>query len=372
MFDPWKDTHDHEEVAVSPGNALQLTTNPHNTSFLLVIFIHGFKGDDKTFDTFPQRIHHILSESLLDTAIECIVFPSWETKGELTEAVARFVEWLILLTVEKEQGKAGSASIVLCGHSMGGFLAADSLLELAHSRRDGKTVSLWPRIVACISFDTPFLGVHRSVLENSVTKAAEVVNRVQTVGSTLFGALAGLSAGKVVEKASPAPETTQGPKTGWSKWAAPAAYAIGGAALAGAAVGSAWYKREDLGQGYQWATDHMKFIGNLWDEKVLQKRLNDLVGLEKSLGIYFRALYVSLPPTPPRHLSSRTFILLPKLYTPAAPHFLSVKNGLATNEIQAHTGMFAAATNDGYYELGLDTAKIIREALASANARIQR
>ena len=80
-------------------------------------------------------------------------------------------------------------------------------------------------------------------------------------------------------------------------------------------------------------------------------------------------LYVLLPPTPPRYLSSRTFILLPKLYTPAAPHFLPAKNGLATEEILAHTGMFSAATNDGYYELGLDTAKIIQEALASGGTK---
>ena len=76
------------------------------------------------------------------------------------------------------------------------------------------------------------------------------------------------------------------------------------------------------------------------------------------------SLYVMLPPTPPEHTSSRTFILLPKLYTPAAPHFVPAKNGLASNEIQAHTNMFAAATNDGYYELGLNAAKIIQEALA--------
>lgn len=38
---------------------------------------------------------------------------------------------------------------------MGGLLAADSLLELARPYRKGKAASLWPRIVACLSFDTP-------------------------------------------------------------------------------------------------------------------------------------------------------------------------------------------------------------------------
>lgn len=106
-----------------------------------------------------------------------------------------------------------------------------------------------------------------------------------TVGSAVFGALAGLSAGKAAEKVAPTPGST---KTGWNSWAAPAAYAVSGAVLAGAAVGGAWYKREDLGQGYTWATDHMKFVGHLWDEKTLRQRVDDLIGLEKSHGILFR------------------------------------------------------------------------------------
>ncbi|KAF8628712.1 hypothetical protein AX17_005935 [Amanita inopinata Kibby_2008] len=243
---------------------------------------------------------------------------------------------------------------------MGGLLAADTLLELAKSHRD--TSSLWPRIVACISFDTPYLGLHPSVFKNSVTKAAEVVGTAQTVGSTIFGALGGLKASKIVENRSQ--QTSQDPK-GWNSWAAPAAFAFGGALLAGAAFGGAWSKREDLGQGYQWATDHMKFIGNLWDEKTLQKRVDDLIALERSHNVIFRTFYTLMPPTPPQYMASRTFISLPKAGAPAASKFLPAKNNLAADEIQAHIGMFAPVTNDGYYELGLDAVGIIREASKS-------
>ncbi|KIL70239.1 hypothetical protein M378DRAFT_175531 [Amanita muscaria Koide BX008] len=383
MFDPWAEY----ESTASPTNALQLTTQPSPSDLLLVIFIHGFKGDDKTFGVFPQRVQHILSQSLPNTVIESIVFPVYEVRyilispailtltciGALDkrglEAVARFVEWLTTLTVEKEQGAAGSAKIVLCGHSMGGLLAADSLLELSRSLKKGESGSLWPRIIACISFDTPYLGLQPSVLKHGVTKAAEVVSGAQAIGSTVFGALAGLGAGKAAEKATSTTQTPQSPQTGWSRWASPAAYAIGGAVLAGAAAGSAWYRREGLGQGYEWVSDHMKFVGNLWDEKVLQSRINTLIELEKSHGILFRTLYVLLPPTPPQHMSSRTFILAPKLYTPAASHFSPAKNGLAADEIKGHTGMFAAATNDGYYELGLTATKLIQDAVASHSAK---
>ena len=70
-------------------------------------------------------------------------------------------------------------------------------------------------------------------------------------------------------------------------------------------------------------------------------------------------------------MDHRTFIILPKrklsFTAPnqgdVADYFLTAPNGLANDEIQAHTGMFEAKTNDGYYQLGLETARVIREAV---------
>ena len=44
-------------------------------------------------------------------------------------------------------------------------------------------------------------------------------------------------------------------------------------------------------------------------------------------------------------------------------HFLGAHNNLAADEVQAHVGMFEPSTNDGYYELGMMTARLIREAV---------
>lgn len=38
--------------------------------------------------------------------------------------------------------------------SMGGFLAADSALEFVKTRPDQEG-PLWPKVIACITFDTP-------------------------------------------------------------------------------------------------------------------------------------------------------------------------------------------------------------------------
>ena len=86
-----------------------------------------------------------------------------------------------------------------------------------------------------------------------------------------------------------------------------------------------------------------------------------------------------LPASPPSFMDHRTFIVLPKrkfsFSVPnegdVADHFLTAPNGLASDEIQAHTGMFEAKTNDGYYQLGLETARVIREAVMLARGVVE-
>ncbi|PBL02342.1 hypothetical protein ARMGADRAFT_1005737 [Armillaria gallica] len=336
------------------------------SDLLLLVFIHGFKGDDETFLQFPQRMQHVLSDTIPDCTVESIVFPVYETKGDLNEAVVRFADWLTTLTVEREVasgGGAGKAKIVLCGHSMGGILAADTLREFVKTKPDQRA-PLWPKIIACIAYDTPYLGLHPYVFKSSATKATEYVSTARTVGSALLGSFAGFGVKKAADS-KPAAEDTPPPlesKTSWSKWA-PAAYAVGGAVLAGAAAGGAYYRRDDLGVGYTWATDHMKYVRNLWDEPALRQRVDNLVDIEEQEGVVFRVFYTLLPPVPQIHPNARTFIVLPKKNARSAGNFLPANNGVAPDELQAHTGMFGAKSNDGYYELGLQTAKIVREAV---------
>jgi hypothetical protein len=45
---------------------------------LLLIYIHGFKGTDDTFAEFPERLEHILSETIPHVRIESLIFPAYE------------------------------------------------------------------------------------------------------------------------------------------------------------------------------------------------------------------------------------------------------------------------------------------------------
>src|ERR1700712_1339878 len=73
---------------------------------------------------------------------------------------------------------------------MGGLLIADATLAIADSRLE-KTSPLWPRIIACIAFDTPYYGLHPFVFKNSASKAvtyAQTAHKLAT-GLGIFGAV---------------------------------------------------------------------------------------------------------------------------------------------------------------------------------------
>lgn len=234
-----------------------------------------------------------------------------------------------------------------------------------------------------------YLGLHPGVFKNSATKAVEYAQAARTVGTGLIGAFAGGFSKAAAPSTPPAPAANK-QATGWGKWAGTASYAVGGALLAGAAAGASYYKRDDLGLGYSWATDHMKYVSHLWDGDALGRRVEFLVDAQEREGVQFRkcvvrcprerkgnsddarflSFYTYLPPTPLLHSSERTFIVLPKKNAKAAPHFVLARNGLASDELEAHTGMFSGKTNDGYYDLGLQAAQVIREAVISARGII--
>ncbi len=57
-------------------DALATTVTP--SEILLIVFIHGFKGTNETFGEFPRRLHHVLSETVVNMRIESILFPAYD------------------------------------------------------------------------------------------------------------------------------------------------------------------------------------------------------------------------------------------------------------------------------------------------------
>jgi hypothetical protein len=80
--------------------------------------------------------------------------------------------------------------------------------------------------------------------------------------------------------------------------------------------------------------------------------------------------YTLIPPSPPANLSPRTFCLLPEPSSDAFQRFVPAPNTLAENEVRAHVTMFEPTKNDGYYQLGLEAAAVIRQAITNGRFEV--
>lgn len=64
-------------------------------------------------------------------------------------------------------------------------------------------------------------------------------------------------------------------------------YSLGAAALGAAAMGTAYYRREDFFNGWKWGYEHMTFVGKLWDQEGMKERLDAIDNLDKQYNIRF-------------------------------------------------------------------------------------
>lgn len=60
---------------------------------LLLVFIHGFKGGDDTFTSFPGHLAQLLRHALPKVRVIQLTYPKYETRGDLHDCVSRFKEW---------------------------------------------------------------------------------------------------------------------------------------------------------------------------------------------------------------------------------------------------------------------------------------
>ena len=391
-----------------PSNDVRSTGMEGRDQLLLLVFIHGFKGSsDTTFQDFPSRLTYNLQQTYPGLHVKSLVYPTYDTRGSLAAAVESFVEWLTEQTVTLESkpefhpttgefvpnsgkgGGMGSVKIVLAGHSMGGLVAVDAALAIAQSSADQQantpvekraSLKLWPRVVGVLAYDTPYYGVHPGVFKHGINKYAGYLQTAQSIG-TLFAPMGvGLAARWNSERQSRAQaendtnatidtppsrsSTSAASPRATANWRT-ALMATGAVALAsGAAASAAYFNKDKINGAYGWVTDHLAFVSNLWDDHALRLRLDRLVDQPQ---ILFHCYYTRLPSTSraanpntdaaaPR---DRTFIILPPRTARCAACFTPMDNAKATDEVDAHIGMFSAKSNPTYFDLGLKTTALI-------------
>ncbi|CAM1508271.1 Fc.00g051190.m01.CDS01 [Cosmosporella sp. VM-42] len=161
---------------VVPGPDSWLSTDPRSSSTqsllpaesigtsrrtLLIIYIHGFLGNDQSFRSFPAHVHALLSAMLAEThVIHTKIYPRYKTYRAVEVARDNFSAWL-------EPHESPNTDVVLVGHSMGGILAADVVL-MPNKSPYGQQ-SLKHRILGHISLDCPFLGLHPGIIVSGIS-----------------------------------------------------------------------------------------------------------------------------------------------------------------------------------------------------------
>ena len=157
---------------------------------VVLVFVHGFRGRaEQTFGAYPARLRHLVRETHPGVPVEAVIYPTYETRGSLGDAVDAFVAWLTTLVAERESTQGHRFCVVLCGHSMGGMVCLDAARAI---RAQGR--GAWPRVGGVIAYDTPFLGIHPHVFKHQLTTYQQYVDSAVRASSMWAPVTGGLAA----------------------------------------------------------------------------------------------------------------------------------------------------------------------------------
>lgn len=313
------------------------------------------QGGEETFGhkyAFTQDLRARLATLLPKLDVRVLVYPKYETRGDLADTVSRFRDWLQekVIDIEVAKGTASptvepSVRVVLCGHSMGGIVAAETVIALTSDRvippstapglngkggNDGNHTAapaegdhvplndlMFPYVQAVLSFDTPYLGISPGVVahgaETHYTTASAALTQLSGLASlwspgspntsnTTTTRNTSASASASTNHGASTPNSEKQPLPGaakdtaasaWGSWGKMAMYAGAGAALAGGAA-AAYLKRDQLTEGWTWVSSHLEFVGCLARGEELRRRMAYMVRVRKELGVGFGNLYTRL------------------------------------------------------------------------------
>lgn len=282
-----------------------------------------------------------------------------------------------------------SVRTILIGHSMGGIVAAETVISLTSEKpiysEDGIekpdspsafNTLMFPYIQGVLAFDTPFLGISPGVVahgaeghyQNAQT-AITALSQFSGLGTSLWGANKAAEAQRPARSAGALPPAEQKEKKdenqGWGKWGKVAMFAGAASAVAGAGA-AAWMNREHITSGWTWVYSHLEFVGCLARAEELKKRVKYMVAVRDEVGVGFANLYTRLGKAAPSKQVSmvgtvlgkeRTFCNLPA--REGAGTWKEAVNDKAKDETVAHMSMFEEKENPGYDGLGRDATALI-------------
>ncbi|KAI0505230.1 hypothetical protein F5B22DRAFT_640086 [Xylaria bambusicola] len=377
---------------------------------LLLCFLHGFKGNDDTFRTFPEDLKAQVAKQLPEDNVEAIVYPKYETKGELGQCSASFLEWLKERVMEVRKAHCEKpwpphdreVGVVLVAHSMGGFVASDTLFLILNERlaaekdKEATDQPIFPLIQGILTFDTPFNGLARSMFVYGAFSNYQKVSSVFNVMTALSAAPAAL--GKSAFRKTTASLPSRGSSNpAWQGWQLVAVRTgtVGAIAAGGVAAymhrqqimdgmrsmrnlnkesvkegyqqgvdtisqGLAYINRGNVGRSFEYMSDHFTFVGALLKQQELAQRL-ERMALLKGIGIH--DFYTSLGEngywSGGYFVPERTFCAIPSTDHQAYHLFSRRVIKKVDDEIQGHMSMFIRDKNDEYEQMTQEASNLV-------------
>ncbi|RPA74168.1 hypothetical protein BJ508DRAFT_418743 [Ascobolus immersus RN42] len=308
---------------------------------LLLIFVHGFKGDNDTFAEFPGYLRDLLRPSIPDDVkIRPLIYPQYETSGELSTCVSAFERWFLGKLTDAEMSTGcgmGSAAAVLIGHSMGGILLADTIIQLGATSQG--------RVLGLMAFDTPYLGLNPKMVSNTVEgKWQQVSKAVSMIQGWTGGGNGNATSTTVTRTTTTTTQINTG--GGWLKWAAGA----GGLAAVAAAATVAYTQRSAISGGVGWAGAHLKFVGVLFQTENLTRRMLRLRRFQPNFANFYTV--VNADPQQ-RKEGESTFCRLPVDRIGDKEGWHPAFNRITDSEINAHVGLFLPRSNSDYWGMAV-------------------
>lgn len=299
--------------------------------------------------------------------------------------------------------------VVLVAHSMGGFVAVDTLFRVLNDRHAaGGPASrpMFPLIKGILAFDTPFNGLARSMFVygafSNYSKVSNVFNVMTAVAAAAPASIAKLGLKQSAKRAATSASRT----TTRSSSSNPAAFAtwqllavktgtVGAIAAGGVLAythrkqilsglssvranlnrdsvaagyqssvdalgqGLAYVNRGNVGKSFAWLAEHFAFVGALLRQAELGRRLDRMAAL-RGLGI--ADCYASMGEngywSGGYFVPERTFCAVPAAESDAASLFLRTVIEDADDEIAAHMSMFKPDKNKNYATMTAQAAQL--------------
>ncbi|KAI1758473.1 hypothetical protein F4782DRAFT_27760 [Xylaria castorea] len=382
---------------------------------LLLCFLHGFKGDDDTFRTFPDDLETQVAKQLPDDNVESVVYPKYETKGELGQCSVAFLSWLKERVMDVRKAHCETpwppndrdVGVILVAHSMGGFVASDTLFlilneKLAASKDEPEsdTAPMFPLIQGILAFDTPFNGLARSMFVYGAFSNYQKVSAVFNVMTALSAAPAALGKTAFRRTAASLPSRAGGGASSnpaWKGWQLVAVQTgtVGAIAAGGITAymhrqqimdgmrsmrnlnkesvkegyqqsvdtisqGLAYINRGNVGRSFEYLSDHFTFVGALLKPRELARRL-ERMALLKGVGIhdYYTSLGENGMWSGGYFVPERTFCAIPAKDHQACHLFSRRIIKDVDDEVQAHMSMFIRDKNDEYEQMTQEASNLV-------------